>query len=146
LFLNGSGKVESIVVSTLHSSSEKNTPTMRDLSIFKHRLILALFLMTSQRHFSFSFLEELYGWVDFVFVFNILFYTQSWMGKNDYLSIPAVLPISISYPVSSAYLPIISQSGEKVNAFHCASHTNRSRNLQIAGAGRLQGRRRRRHV
>jgi len=58
-----SGGVESIAVSTLHRSIE-----ISNLLIFPRRLILVLFMVTSQRHFSISFLKEMGDLNDFLFV------------------------------------------------------------------------------
>jgi len=68
LFSDQSGEVESTAVSTLHRSIQKNTQKICNLSIYPHWLILALFLMTSQCHFSFSFPEQMDGWIDFLSV------------------------------------------------------------------------------
>jgi len=62
--------VESIAASTLRISIEKKYA--KNLSIFSHRLILALFLMTSHYHVSFSFPEEIDGSIDFLFVRSFL--------------------------------------------------------------------------
>jgi len=58
LFLDESGGDESIAVSTLHRSIEKNTTN----------IISSLFLMTSQRLILFSFPEEMDDLIDFIFV------------------------------------------------------------------------------
>jgi len=60
--------VESCLVSTLHRPIETNTPKICNLSIIPHQLILSPFLMTPQRHFSFSISEEMDGLMDFLFI------------------------------------------------------------------------------
>jgi len=72
-FLDRSGGVESTAVSTLHRSIEKNMPKISSLPIFPHLFILALFLMTSQRQFWFSFPEEMDASIDFLFVYVAYF-------------------------------------------------------------------------
>jgi len=49
----------------LSTLNRKNSPKMCNLSIYPHLLIFTLFLMTSQRHFSFFFPEEMNGLIDF---------------------------------------------------------------------------------
>jgi len=59
---------ESIASMTLQRSIEKNTPKIY-FSIFTHRLLLASFLMPSQRHFLFP--EEMDGQIDFLSVHGL---------------------------------------------------------------------------
>jgi len=64
--LDRSGGVESIAASTLHRSDEKNLPRICiDIST---SIYFSPLLMTSMRHFSFSFPEEMDGLIDFLFL------------------------------------------------------------------------------
>jgi len=52
---------------SLHKFMEKkNMPKICNLSIYRHLLILALFLITSQRHFLILFPKEMDGLIDFL--------------------------------------------------------------------------------